>query len=385
LQKQLQKIEITGVGINIANEEKLIEPVAIHQHESKIIILRKKINSKLFWEVTEFSNSNIHRTLLFGAQFLSVSGQDLRMGSKVLPARILLSGQNKFDIIGLVRLREYLIGVVSSEMPLTWPLEALKAQAIASRSYANAIMNERKKNIFQLESSILDQVYSPVANLQWRPVSLLNVIRAVDETRGVLLLKNQKILKAFYHADCGGQTTSSASVFGTKELQGGVVDGTCPSNPKARWEYKISRKSLGQKVADFFHSSERLIPLKNFFALESTQNTRVQSVVFSYVNGLDRKVNSNQLRDILGFQDLKSTQFQISFRDSDEVVFKGVGYGHGVGLCQWGTKSLASQGKLHTQILLHYYPEAQLNVLSLKSAENLNSEKSDGDYNHNVF
>jgi stage II sporulation protein D len=384
LQKELSSLEVSGKSLSIANQEKVVEPVSINSEYTRIQISKTLINKKLFWQVVEFRFGKLFRTQIFGGRYLSVKGVDLHSGTKALPSSLLLSGEKKIDLIGLVHLREYLIGVVSSEMPLSWPKEALKAQAIASRSYAIALMQERRRNIFQLESSILDQVYSPAVNIQWHPEQLKNVISAVDETSGVMLIKNNKVLKAYYHADCGGLTASSASVFGSKELVGGVVDASCPTNPKAHWQYKISRKELSEKVSHFFHNIGPIPTLNRIFALGTKMNPRVESVILAYADGSDRRVNSNQFREIVGYQDLKSTLFKIQEKRAD-YLFTGVGYGHGVGLCQWGSKGLAMQGASHNQILLHYYPEAKLNVLSLESAEHLHSEKTNSDNNHNVL
>ncbi len=206
------------------------------------------------------------------------------------------------------------------------------------------------------------------------------VIRAVSETSGMVLLdKKHQVVKAYYHADCGGKTSSSQAVFGTKGLVGGAIDSSCPANPKARWNFRISRDELSKRLKRFFHASEEFLGVNSLKVRVLPQDERIEEVVVKIEDGESRTIKAQEFRNMLGYQELRSTRFQIH-QTEDEFVFSGTGFGHGVGLCQWGTRAMANQGAQSHQILSHYYPG-----LELKAPKDFYSEKSNGDQNEYMF
>jgi stage II sporulation protein D len=140
-------------------------------------------------------------------------------------------------------------------------------------------------------------------------------------------------LKAYYHSDCGGKTVSASSVWKqeTENDVGVASDEFCATNPRSQWKLTMAK----QKLADL---------LKNFAG----------------------DLRSNEFRKLVGFMQLKSTKFEIFQKtdkksdenNKDEIEFVGRGFGHGVGMCQWGSKDLGARGFSYQRILQHYYPLA---------------------------
>jgi len=343
-----EKIKLTGTGLRIQNKEEPFQIVAIPQKsEAEVRLVHK--NGKSHW-VVRLNNKDPER--IFVDPFLLIEGQGLRAEAKALPNKIILhaSSGSGGDLIGVLPLEEYLVGVLASEVPLSWPLETLKAQAVAARSYALAVMKERKNRAFHVESSILDQVFRHVLSEDDKSPLIDKALQAVRETKGLRLLtaKNQ-VLKAFYHSDCGGQTTTAKNVWNHGVNTGTAVDSSCPSHPGSRWKFQLSRAELLErlKVAEF-KALELIKPL---------HEKRISAVRVAF-NDMEQKViPANEFRKLLGFQELKSAAFTVVM-SGDDYIFQGEGFGHGVGLCQWGSRALGLQGRNYKQILSHYYPLA---------------------------
>lgn len=257
-----------------------------------------------------------------------------------------------------LNLEEYLLGVVPSEMPASWPMEALKAQVVVARSYAFRQKMNRRGKAFHLESTVLDQVYNQ-NTYQSLPDRLQKRVRlAVEETQGELLYQNNQVLKAYYHADCGGVTEESSQVWGPSQVKlKSVVDTDCPHRDGGEWEYKIPRQRLSYVLSQHFQSPmDRLLGMQ---VVARSASGRITELAPFFSSQEERVITGQKLREVLGFNRLKSTNFSI-FWDAEYVAFRGRGHGHGVGMCQWGAKSLADKGYSYKQILKHYYPNARL-------------------------
>lgn len=291
------------------------------------------------------------------ARDLALRGAFLRSAEGPLPPRVALRRvqpmKQAFHVIGRLSLRDYLIGVVSHEMPTSWPLHTLKAQAVAARSYTLKTRQERQGRGWDVESTIEDQVYRDVSSRK----DLTQVRAAVISTDGVVLLGpgGQEPLKAFYHADCGGQTVPPSQVWGQGPDFGTAVDPQCPSSPRSRWTLALSEgdflKRLG-RAGERLLGIEMLAPGRGASKAERFRlRLRSGTVV----------MDANELRLKVGSTELKSTKFSVRSQQ-DQLVFEGKGFGHGAGLCQWGSRHLGQSGYDFTKILAHYYPRATLNV-----------------------
>ena len=287
-------------------------------------------------------------------KFLRLRGSFLRDINGPLPSDLELraASREKFDVIASLSLRDYLIGVVAHEMSPKWPLETLKAQSVAARSYTLKTREERKTKPWHVEATVEDQVFRDPS----MRTDLAAVRKAVLETDGTVLLDaKRRTLKAFYHADCGGQTQSSAAVWGGGVDTGTAVDPQCPSGPRSRWTYRIKARDFLQRLAI---KGERLLGLEPLPQIMAAK-TRPDRLRLRLADSQDIEMNANDLRLKVGSTQLKSTRFSMK-RDGDELVFQGQGFGHGVGLCQWGSRHLGQQGFSYEKILVHYYPKALL-------------------------
>jgi stage II sporulation protein D len=256
-------------------------------------------------------------------------------------------------------LESYLTGVLASEMPLTWPLESLKAQAVAARSYALAVMKERSRKVYQVESNILDQVFRPLAVDDEGDPLVRKALQAVRETQGQkLVIGNGRTLKAYFHSDCGGHTVSARSVWGKAVESGEAADASCPSNPRANWELGISKTKIYAGLKKFFSLGRSPLQVVGL-EFEKGEDERVHQVRVAFNEGSPRVLSGNEFRALVGFQDLKSTLFEAKM-EGETIRFRGRGFGHGVGLCQWGSRALGLQGVKYAEILRHYYPLARL-------------------------
>lgn len=346
----IEKVQISGTGLRFQNIAQAIKPVSIPQNKYAQVRLLQRQGKKV-WAVRLDGQAVEH---LLTEKYLLVQGMNLRVGAQNLPQKVLLSPgeKNRIDVVGVMPLDEYVVGVLASEMPLSWPLETLKAQAVAARSYALSVIQERKDQAYHLESSILDQVFRHVVAEDENDPLIQKAVQAVKATSGVkLYAQNGRVLKAYFHSDCGGQTTAAKNVWGTNLNAGTAVDSSCPTNPKAHWKLSLTKNELARrlKVADVVGLDFVKVPSEN----------RIKEVRLALNDTQTQTLTVNDFRQRLGFQDLRSSLFELK-RVGEKFLFEGQGFGHGVGLCQWGSRSLGKSGKNYNQILKHYYPLAVL-------------------------
>lgn len=324
--QSMRSLKISGSNIRFVGIDSKVRPVAVtRSHE--VLVKRVRIAGQSYWQISQAKG--LSKNILSSQEVLLVQGDHLRHEATQFPNKLIIreGARQNLDVIGVVPLEEYVLAVLVNEMPLSWPMETLKAQAVAIRSYTLAVLQERHLKFFHVESSVLDQVYKKVHNL--KPELLRKAQTAVEETRGINLLNlKSRPLKAFYHSDCGGNTVSASSVWGneTDSDVGTASDDFCAGNPRSRWSLTLTQ----QKFAGL---------LKSFTG----------------------EIRSNEFRKLVGFMDLKSTRFEIQ-EDLNlaKVTLVGRGFGHGVGMCQWGSKSLGLRGFTYQGILKHYYPMASL-------------------------
>ena len=224
-------------------------------------------------------------------------------------------------------LEEYLYSVVGSEMPSSFGIEALKAQAIASRTYAiNNILKPKGIN-FDLYDTVLSQSYKGKSSEKD------NIIKAVRETRGIVLVYKGEIIDALYHSSSGYKTNSSLSYYGKdvpylQSVEDYVFDKI--------WDKKI-------EIKDFMKD----------FSLKSIENIEDKETVLTVDN---KTIPKRKIREKYG---LKSSNFTV-YKDDIYININGIGYGHGVGMSQYGANELSKLGYKYDEILKHYYTNVEL-------------------------
>ena len=297
---------------------------------------------------------------------ISVNGQVLRRLVASAPATVIVNGKGYRGVVEFVPgdkgilavnelpLEEYLIGLINCEMSSQWPMEAIKSQAVIARSYALYQKDARKNSPYHLESSVMDQVYDGC------DIEDSRAARAVRETAGEVLTYNGTIIQAFYHSNCGGHTEAVENVwgFGLPYLKG-VDCSYCLTSPSGRWEQAIP---LAKVESQLKGSGYQISGLRQVTAGLRNKSGRLTELVLT---GARSRVTvpAVAFRKALGYSVIKSTNFEVRM-SGDDVLFAGAGYGHGVGLCQWGAKQRAADGFDYREILAYYYPGTTLESAS---------------------
>ncbi len=257
------------------------------------------------------------------------------------------SDSNGLYIITDLPLERYVEGVVASESGEGWELEALKAQAVISRTYAVFHKNAGSGKEFHLTSSVRHQVYKGENS-----DPLIN--RAVKETEEEILTYNDMPIKAYYHSICIGKTEVPEEVWGEGYPYLKSVNCNTKNTPYDSWQRVYSFQKLGEAIG--------LNDIKEISIASYTVTGRVKSLRIKGEESSIIEIKATELRRLLGYKRLPSTDFSIKIENGD-VVFEGKGWGHGVGLCQWGAQEMARKGKNYREILEHFYPGTVIKTL----------------------
>ncbi|NOZ68559.1 MAG: SpoIID/LytB domain-containing protein [Deferribacteres bacterium] len=257
----------------------------------------------------------------------------------------IMKDSNGLYVINHLPFERYVEGVVASELGKDWELEALKAQAVISRTYAIFYRNLNAGKDFHLTSSVLHQLYKG-ANTD--PL----IAYAVKATEGEILTYNGLPIKAFFHATCVGKTEIPEEVWSESLPYLKSVDCNTKNAPYSAWQRRFSLAEIARRLG--------ISGLKDIKISSYTATGRVRTLrLIRKGPGPSREIRATELRKLLGFSELPSTRFSLSVRGGN-MIFTGSGYGHGVGLSQWGAFAMAREGKDYREILMHYYPGTTL-------------------------
>lgn len=252
-------------------------------------------------------------------------------------------------------LEEYLIGVVAAEMPAEFAGEALKAQAVAARTYTLKSIQQQNKSKEHPEADMCDnpqhcQAWESYDQLKkkWGPSysqNLKKIRDAVVATRNQVIFYQGKLIDPVYHASCGGyKTENSEEVWGVYEPYLRSV--TCNFDEKIQKEIKVFKiGDFNQKV--FNREKNTIKEIRS----ENTSSGRVKFMIIDH-----QKISATEIRKRLG---LKSTKFTYALL-KDRIQFTTIGNGHGVGMCQYGANGMAKIGKNYQQIISYYYIGAKV-------------------------
>lgn len=249
--------------------------------------------------------------------------------------------------VNAIDLEDYLVGLINHEVSSAWSLEAVKAQAVVARTYAVYQAGSARDARYDLESTVDDQVYGGSQTEDWRSA------KAVRDTAGEVLVDSEgNPIQAFYSSSCGGMTELPQNVWGMRTpITKSVKDPWCAKAPNASWTWSIDGEEMGRKLkaGGYGVGTVESVDVKR-----RTSADRALAIRITGAAG-QTDIGGNELRRVLGYDKLKSTRFQVKEKDGT-FTFSGRGAGHGVGLCQWGTKGMADAGYTYRQILGQYYP-----------------------------
>jgi len=256
-------------------------------------------------------------------------------------------------VVAHVPLEAYVEGTVGREMPTSWSADALRAQAVVSRTYALYAVRRPTDPDYDLEATVMSQLFGGDAAV------VPSVRSAVAATRGEYLAHHGAPILAVFHSASGGRTAGSEEVWGRSlpYLQSQVVRDEDEA-PSTYWRASLSRPTLRRLLV------ERGVDVgaqPEVEVLSRWPSGRVKQV---RVRGSEGTVEfaGQLLRDAVGLNILKSTLFEVR-GDPAEIVFVGSGHGHGVGMSQWGARSMARRGADHREILATFYPGATMAIL----------------------
>ena len=271
--------------------------------------------------------------------------------SKKVDIRVLRSNGN----IEKIDLEKYLIGVVSSEVPTSFEKEAIKAQAVAARTYALKQMENKTNDPYDVKDDTSSQVYKSDEELKkiWKDKyeEKIKIIKeAVDETKGEYITYDDKVIYAFFFSTSNGKTEDNKDVFGQDLPYLKVVD-----------------SSFDEQETDNFKVIKTL-PLKEFYQnlkIDYNDNLTITNKELTTSNRV-KNITINNITfkgtDVRSKLSLRSTDFNIE-KNGDNVVITTKGYGHGVGMSQYGANALAKQNKNYQEIIKYYAQGTNLKKL----------------------
>ena len=264
----------------------------------------------------------------------------------------IIPAQNTFHLVEHAPLETYLYGVLPYEMSYSWPLEALKAQAVAARTYTLKTLEGVKNQNFDVYSDVRSQMYKG-GGKQYDSVK-----KAVDQTRGQVLTYEDKLFFTYYHANCGGATDDVRSWnFGAKSIKP-LSGASCKYDSHSK-SYKWTMNIARGKVENYAKSVGLTGDLKSIKIVRKTDTGRATNLTIKTAKGT-KTVPCGRFRLATGIRSCKITKLDVRKKD---VHFEGKGYGHGIGMCQDGANGMAKNGKNYRKILKNYYPGAEITTL----------------------
>jgi SpoIID/LytB domain protein len=337
-----KKLELTPGGYRLLLTKNKAKKYEIELIDSKGVLV-KTFDEKFTLEPKIYSITN----------YVSINGKSYQ-------------GTMKFSIengyirpVNTLLFEDYLKGVVYMEMPASWGLESLKSQAVAARTYALG------KGIGTIMADTQDhQVYG---GLEWAKSDYSNKINeSVEGTRGVILTNNDKLIEALYSSSNGGYIESNEGAYGTPLLSylKAKKDNFDPIN---KFSYQISERVLITKIMPY-SKGNKVSKINSITITKKTDGKRTKDVEFNVdtENGTEFTFTMSgiELREALGTMNLQSTYLNTPIKNGEKIIFSGQGFGHGVGMSQYGAKEMAKKGYTYKEILGFYYEEATLTLPS---------------------
>ncbi|MGB0911446.1 MAG: SpoIID/LytB domain-containing protein, partial [Nitrospirales bacterium] len=261
---------------------------------------------------------------------------------------------SKILVVNHVDVEAYVAGVVTGEINRSWHPEALKAQAVAARTYVlyKKMMNQRQP--YDVLSSVQDQVYQGQAQVN------SSVTSAIRHTKGKVITFNRHPILAAYSSTAAGPTEDASYVW---DVDVPYLKGVeCPfddQSPRYRWRAAVPLERLERKFRALDYAVGTIATITPF---SRTPSGRIDQIRILHSRG-ELILRGQDFRRVAGYSTVHSTQFKIESIGRD-LVLVGKGAGHGVGLCQWGMKEMAELGYSYEAIVRYYYPGTDLMQLS---------------------
>jgi len=292
--------------------------------------------------------------LFSGHVTLDGDGAFLRLNNKPFRGRLELrrGDGGRLTAVNILPVEDYVRGILLHEVSPEWPAESLKAQAVISRTYALHNRGRHASDGYDLCNVSHCQVYGGQGSERD------TIDRAVNATRGEVIVHGGELVGAVFHSNCGGATEESDAVWegGPSPYLKSVRCGYCRGNPRYQWRAEIDpAKAARQLRAGGVDVGE----LKYVKILSRSRSGRAETVRVAGTKG-HADMKSNRFRILMDSRVIRSTQWTALSCRRNVWRFEGRGWGHGVGLCQWGAKAMAEKGWDHGDILRYYYKHISL-------------------------
>lgn len=335
IMKGVESVTLDGSGVLAIDEGgtpiRLTLPVRVRRDKGRVLV----------------NGIAVKKITASAPAFMKVNNKGYRGSIEITPA------EKGLLVVNDLPLEEYLVGLINCEISSQWPIEAVKAQAVIARSYAIFQKEARKNAPYQLESTVMDQVYEGC------DIEDSRAARGVKETSGEVLTYDGKVVQAFYHSSCGGHTEESVNVWGFPlPYLGGVDCKYCAEAPSIKWEQTIPLKKLETLLKN---GGYKVSGLREIRGGRRNKSGRLMEISLISDKG-SVTVSGVNFRKAIGYGVIKSTNFNVRI-SGENALFSGAGNGHGVGLCQWGAKNRALEGFNYEEILSYYYPGTRLKRL----------------------
>ena len=264
-------------------------------------------------------------------------------------------------VVETLSMEQYLYGVVSAEMPASYEVEALKAQAIVARTYTayKMLKGSKHENADICDKATCCQAWISKDDrlAKWnevdRETNWSKIANAVDSTAGKIIIYNGEPINAFFHSNSGGSTETVSNVWGGSDYP--YLQSVETSGEDGYTQYAstltLTKEEVLQKIQESY--PEAIIDFNTQNAiqiLEYTDSGRVRTIKFGSI-----QISGVEARTIFG---LKSAKFSVEI--SDNITFNVTGYGHGVGMSQTGADAMAKVGSTYEQIINHYYTDIKI-------------------------
>ena len=260
-----------------------------------------------------------------------------------------VQANGRFHRVCLLDLDTYVAHVVTGELPDGWDLEVKSAQAVAARSYAVTELSPDR--YYDIGASALAQ------NFRAEDTDL-GALEAAAATRGMVLRQSDHVVRAFYHATCGGTTVSPLEFWEmVRPVIPAVPCDRCKDSPLYRWSHETDLAELSRRLGSL---------VQDLWVETTTSTGRATRVFVETEDGL-HVMSGEEFRSAVGFTRLRSTWFvvEVGLGEGQDrpVRFIGQGSGHGVGMCQWGARALSQEDFGWREILQYYYPGSTIEAL----------------------
>ncbi|SJZ74056.1 SpoIID/LytB domain-containing protein [Selenihalanaerobacter shriftii] len=253
-----------------------------------------------------------------------------------------------------MKMEEYIAGVVAGEMKKDWPTDAYGAQAILARTFALKRLEQKGSNVIS-GSHKEAQAY--------RPQNITDEIKkAIEKTRGEVIIYNGDYITGWFHSSAGGQTTSAkvGLAYNKKEppyiISVKSPDQHAPDDIKS-WSVSFENNDILQVLKQVGVKNAQTV--QDIKILDRDKTERAIDMEISYDGG-KKKMKAANFRIAIGPDKLKSTLIKSIEKSGDKFTFKGSGYGHGVGMSQWGAFAMAKEGKSPEEIIAHYFKDVKI-------------------------